>query len=142
MKETDICRHKEARARQIFGWLGSILLLLIIPVKILRFGQMGNTAKFLIGIAPSLLGPAGLLFLILSSRVRWLNPSLRKSALLVFLTATALEFAQLLPRPGFLKTVNYTFDWLDVISSIISLGIAYLIAGIITASLRDDSGAA
>ena len=119
------------RARQVFGWLGTITLLLIIPIKLFRFGQMGDTTGLIIGIAPSILGPAGLLFLILSSSGKWLNRSLLQSTFLVAFTALSLEFIQLLPRPGFLKHLHYTFDWLDVLSSIISLSVAYIIAKII-----------
>lgn len=124
-------KYGKYRVKQIFGWLGTITLLLIIPIKLFRFGQTGDTTKLIIGIAPSLLGPAGLLFLILSSSGKWLNRSLVQSTFLVFFTALSLEFIQLLPGPGFLKYIHYTFDWFDVLSSIISLSVAYIIAKII-----------
>jgi len=120
------------RIKKLFGWLGAIILLLIIPIKIFRFLQISYISKLLIGIAPSLLGPAGLLFLILSGHSKYFNRSIIQSAILVSLLALGLEFAQLFPRPGFFKYIHYTFDWLDVISSLISVIIAYLVAKILT----------
>ncbi len=113
-----------------------ILLLLIIPVKTFRFLEISHPTQ-LTAIIPSLLGPAGLLFLILSSKSKHLNLSIMQSAILVSLIALGLEFAQLIPRPGFLKYIHYTFDWLDVIASSISVISAYLIASILYNYLRD-----
>jgi hypothetical protein len=89
-----------------FGWLGTIILLLIIPLKVFRFFGISYLSKLIIGIAPSLLGPAGLLFLILSSKSKHFNLSIIQSSILVSLLAIGLEFAQLLPRPGFLKYIR------------------------------------
>ena len=116
------------RVKILFVWLGTIILLLIIPLKVFRFFEISYYSQLIIGIAPSLLGPAGLLFLILSSRSKHLNLSIIQSAILVSLIAIGLEFAQLLPRPGFLKYIHYTFDWLDIVSSLISVLVAYLFA--------------
>lgn len=91
------------RTRKLFGWLGTIILVLIIPIKIFRLFEIIYLSQILIGITPSLLGPAGLLFLIVSSKSKHLNLSLIQSAILVFLIAIDLEFAQLLPRPGILE---------------------------------------
>jgi hypothetical protein len=129
-------KGEKDRIKKLFGWLGAIILLLIIPIKIFRFLQIGYKSKLIIGIAPSLLGPAGLLFLILSSHSKYLNRSIIQSVILVSLLALGLEFAQLLPRPGLFKYIHYTFDWLDVISSLISVIIAYLVAKILTHYLR------
>ncbi len=119
------------RVKKLFGWLGTIILLLIISIKVFRFFEISYLSQLLIGITPSLLGPAGLLFLILSSKSKHLNLSIIQSAILVFLIAIGLEFAQLLPRPGFLKYMHYTFDWLDIIASLISVIIAYLVVKIL-----------
>lgn len=119
------------RVKILFGWLGTIILLLIIPLKVFRFFEISYLSQLIIGIAPSLLGPAGLLFLILSSKSKYLNLSIIQSAILVSLIAIGLEFAQLLPRPGFLKSIHYTFDWLDIVSSLISVVVAYLFAKIL-----------
>jgi len=118
------------RIKIFFGWLGTIILLLIIPIKVFRFFEISYLSQLIIGIAPSLLGPAGLLFLILSSKSKHLNLSIIQSSILVSLIALCLEFAQLLPRPGFLKYIHYTFEWLDIISSLISVIVAYLFAKI------------
>ena len=119
------------RVKIFFGWLGTIILLLIIPIKVFRFIEINYLSQLIIGITPSLLGPAGLLFLILSSKSKHLNLSIIHSSILVSLIAIGLEFAQLLPRPGFLKYIHYTFDWLDIISSLISVIVAYLFAKIL-----------
>lgn len=125
------------KAKILFGWLGAIILLLIIPIKVFRFHEISYVPQLIIGIAPSLLGPAGLLFLILSSKSKHLNLSIIQSAILVSLIALGLEFAQLLPRPGLFKYIYYTFDWLDVISGLISVIIAYIIAKLLINYLRD-----
>ncbi len=119
------------RVKILFGWLGTIILLLLILIKVFRFLEIGYISELLIGIAPSLLGPAGLLFLILSSRSKYLTLSLTQLSIIISLMAIGLEFAQLLPRPGFLKYIHYTFDWLDIISSLTSVIIAYLAAKIL-----------
>ena len=119
------------RVKILFGWLGTIILLLIIPIKVFRFFEFSYLSQLIIGIAPSLLGPAGLLFLLLSSKSKHLNLSTIQSAILVSLIALSIEFAQLLPRPGILKYIHYTFDWLDIISSLISVIIGYLVAQIL-----------
>ena len=116
------------RVKILFVWLGTIILLLIIPLKVFRFFEISYYSQLIIGIAPSLLGPAGLLFLILSSKSKHLNLSIIQSSILVSLIAIGLEFAQLLPRPGFLKYIHYTFDWLDIVASLISVLVAYLFA--------------
>ena len=122
---------EKGRVKILFNWLGTIILLLIIPIKIFRFFEISYLSQLIIGITPSLLGPAGLLFLILSSKSKHLNLSIIQSVILVLLIAIGLEFAQLLPRPGFLKYLHYTFDWLDIIASLISVIIAYLVAKIL-----------
>ena len=124
------------RIKKLFGWFGTIILLLIIPTKVFRFLQIINVPPVWIGIIPSLLGPAGLLFLILSSKSKYLNLSIFQSAVLVSVIAVVLEFAQLLPRPGFLRYIHYTFDPLDVISSLISVIVAYFAAKILIDCLR------
>jgi hypothetical protein len=130
--------NENDRVKILFGWLGTIILLLIIPIKVFRFFEISYISQLIIGISPSLLGPAGLLFLILSSKSKHLNLSIIQSAILVSLIALSLEFAQLLPRPGILKYIHYTFDWLDVISSLISVIISYLIAKFLINYLHDN----
>jgi hypothetical protein len=81
----------------------------------------------LMGIAPSLLGPAGVLFLIVSGSGRLSQLPVIHTAILVGIAALGLEFAQLLPRPGVLANVHYTFDWLDVLASIVSVSMGYCV---------------
>ncbi len=56
----------------------------------------------------------------------------RQVAILVIVIALGLEFAQLLPRPGILAKVHYTFDWLDILASLLSISVSYLVAFNIT----------
>ena len=115
-----------ARTRQLFGWMGAGCLLAIIPIKLVRVAGIGGNLA--IAVAPSVLGPAGLLFLLLSSsgRLSKLNPL--QQAVLVGALAVVLELVQLCPRPGFLRYVHYTFDYFDLIASVISISAAYAVA--------------
>jgi hypothetical protein len=109
--------------------MGLSCLLLIIPVKAIRWTDQSMVSSTIIGIVPSALGPAGLLFLLLSSSSpRLARLTLLETTLLAGAIAVALEFVQLLPRPGILARVSYTFDWLDVAASLLSVSLGYLIA--------------
>lgn len=119
-------------AKRLFGWIGLICLLLIIPVKAIRFVDEATANTLFVGIAPSLLGPAGLFFLTLSSSGRLSHLTLLQVAVLVAVIALGLEFAQLLPRPGILAKVHYTFDWFDILASILSVCAGYAIALLVT----------
>lgn len=111
----------------IFGWMGTICLFAIIAVKLVRFwGHLPKSPAM--DVAPSILGPAGLLFLLLSSTGRLSRLSLRSVTLLVGALSVALEFAQLLPRPGPLAHIRYTFDWVDLGATVLSLALAYAIS--------------
>jgi hypothetical protein len=116
--------------KRTFGWIGVISWVLIIPVKAVRVFHpaVGSTAT---GIAPSLLGPAGLLFVILSSEHRLARLTVAQAALVAGAVALALEFAQLLPRPGPLARVRYTFDWLDVVATLVGVSAGALIGGLL-----------
>jgi hypothetical protein len=127
MGESD--RQPNVSARRRWGWVGTVLLLLIIPVKLIRWSDVAS-ASFLVGIAPSLLGPAGLFFLLRSGGGRLGRTNLPATALITAAIALGLEFAQLLPRPGILARVHYTFDWLDVAASVVSLAAAVLVASL------------
>lgn len=122
--ETDISQP----AKRLFGWLGVACLLLIIPIKAARFASEATTGTLLVGIAPSLLGPAGFLFLMLSGSGKLARLTLTHVTIIVAVIALVLEFIQLLPRPGILARIYYTFDWLDVVASVLSVGIGYLTA--------------
>jgi hypothetical protein len=115
-----------------FGWIGLILLFLIIPVKAFRWSDQPLVNSTLIGITPSLLGPAGVFFLVLSSSGPLSRLTYLQIALMVVAISFGLEFAQLLPRPGILANVKYTFDWLDVAASFVSIYTAYWMAHVLT----------
>ena len=113
-----------AKNKNILGWAGTLCLLLILPIKLLRL-YCGESMALAIGIAPSILGPPGLLFLLLSSTGRLANLTPLRATLGAGAVAVGLEFLQLLPRPGILARVKYTFDYLDLIASLLSLAVAY-----------------
>ncbi len=111
-----------------FGWIGLSCLLLIIPIKAIRFTDVGVIHAIFVGIGPSLLGPAGLMFIILSSSGKLAQLTLLQVAILAGVIALGLEFAQLLPRPGILAKVHYNFDWLDILATVVSISLSYLLA--------------
>ena len=120
------------KVKLLFWWMGLICLLLIIPIKTISWVHLNWATTIIVGIAPSVLGPSGLLFLILSSSGRLSRLSLVQITLFVATIALGLEFAQLIPRPAFLARVHYTFDWLDVIASGLSVCVGYFVARLIT----------
>jgi hypothetical protein len=129
------------KVKLLFWWMGSICLLLIIPIKAIRWVHLNWATTLMVGIAPSVLGPAGLLFLILSSSGRLSRLALVHITLLVATIAFGLEFAQLIPRPGILARVHYTFDWLDVVASGFSVCVGYVVARHITNKKVKDHNA-
>jgi len=132
---------ERTRVAKFHGWLGALLLLLIIPVKAARWLGFDGSSAFLVDIAPSVLGPAGSLFLLLSSKGSLTRRFLLQTTLLMLVIAPGVEFAQLLPRPGILAKVRYTFDWWDVVASVLSLTVAYSVALITTAGNPPDRNA-
>lgn len=117
------------RERRTLGYIGAVLLLLIIPVKLLRYSSAAGSAA--VGVAPSLLGPSGLLFLLLSSPGRLTRLTVAQAALLVGAISVGLELVQLLPRPGILHRVQYTFDILDLIATLVAVGVSSVIARVV-----------
>ena len=120
-----------ARNRNLLGWMGTLCLLLIIPIKLRRLFA-GANLTLVIGVAPSILGPPGFLFLLLSSTVRRSRLILLRATLIAGAVAVGLELLQLLPRPGILARVRYTFDYLDLAASLMSLLVAYFVIRWIT----------
>lgn len=110
-------------AKQTCGWIGVACWLLILPVKEARRFDLGIDPT-LVGMAPSLFGPAGLLFVILSNEGRFKDLTLTQATAIAGAIALALEFAQLLP----LVRRIYTFDWLDVLATLLSLAVAVLVS--------------
>lgn len=92
-----------------------------------------------IDIVPSLLGPPGVFFLMLSSGGKLGRLSSLQAALITGALALGLEFLQLIPRPGLLARIRYTFDVLDLLASLFSLVVAYLIVQLIVRK-PDPSG--
>lgn len=115
-----------AGTKRQFGWMGAFCLLAIIPIKLVRVAGAGGS--LVIGVAPSLLGPAGLLFLLLSGSGRLSKLTPLRQAVLVGTLAVVLEVVQLCPRPGLLRYAHYTFDYLDLVASILSVAAAYVAA--------------
>lgn len=113
------------RLKRLYGWIGIICWLLIIPLKTARHLDL-PVHPDLIGTAPSFFGPAGLLLVILSSEHRLARITITQATLIAGCVALALELAQLLP----LVRRIYTFDWLDV-----AVTLAGLSAGAVTAAL-------
>jgi uncharacterized membrane protein len=131
---------RSVRARShLFGWMGAGLLLGILPIKVVRF-EHHATASFVIGVAPSVLGPAGFLFLLLSSTGRIARLSLLQVTLLVTTLSVTLELMQLLPRPGMLAHLNYTFDYYDLAATVLSVVVAYAISAGILRQPRPVNG--
>jgi hypothetical protein len=104
------------RLKRLYGWIGVICWVLILPAKEARRFDLG-VDPLVIGVAPSLLGPAGLLLVILSSERRLARLTITRATLLAGFVALGLEFAQLLP----LARRLYRFDWLDVAATMSSL---------------------
>jgi hypothetical protein len=118
----------------LLGWIGALCLLAIIPMKLLRVLNVPNPTAGIVDVAPSVLGPAGLLFLIRSSRGRLSRLPLFQTALLVGSLAAGLELLQLVPRPGILAQIRYSFDGLDLVASLLSVVAAYFVARVVLGS--------
>ncbi|MBN1893103.1 hypothetical protein JW906_01355 [bacterium] len=114
-----------SKKKRMMGIAGAVLLLLIIPVKLMR---MVPALGPLTDLAPSVLGPAGLFFMILA---RAGKPQVLTTALLTGALSIILELAQMLPRPGILAKVHYTFDIRDLIASILSVAVSAALAVVI-----------
>ena len=118
-----------SRGRHTLGYVGAVLLLLIIPVKLLRYSAAAGS--MVVGVAPSLLGPSGLLFLLLSHPGRLSRLTVAQTAILVGVISVGLELVQLLPRPGILHGVRYTFDVLDLLATLAAVAISSVIANVV-----------
>lgn len=112
--------------KNLLGRLGTVCLFLILPIKLLRFVTAVNM-PLIIGVAPSILGSSGLLFLLLSSTGRLSRLTPLRAAFIAGAVAVGLEFLQLVPRPGILARVRYTFDYLDLAASLSSIVVTYFV---------------
>jgi hypothetical protein len=125
-----------SRERHALGYIGAVLLLLIIPVKLLRLSSAAGSVA--VGVAPSLLGPSGLLFLLLSSPGRLSRLTIAQTAILAGVISVGLELAQLLPRPGILHRVRYTFDTLDLLATLAAVAVSSVIAKVVLGGRRHE----
>ena len=123
------------RLKRIYGWIGVICWVLILPVKEARRFDLGID-PMVIGFAPSLLGPAGLLLVLLSSERRFARLTIGEAALMAGTVALGLEFAQVLP----LVRRIYTFDWLDVAATLFSIVAGAMISAGLRRRYRAASG--
>ena len=55
--------------------------------------------------------------------------------LIAALISLGIEFIQLVPRTGILARAKYTFDWYDVIATVLSICIGYFIACIVNRNI-------
>jgi uncharacterized membrane protein len=117
---------KSRKAKKVFGFTGSAFWLLIIPIKLNRFFNL-EIPGLLNNNLPSFLGAAGLFFMLLSAKGKLSNLSVAQSAFIAISVSVLVEVIQLIPRPGILSYINYTFDFLDILFSLIGVGISYLI---------------
>ncbi|MDZ7625878.1 MAG: hypothetical protein U5J96_15720 [Ignavibacteriaceae bacterium] len=76
---------------------------------------------------PSFLGSAGLFLVLLSNKGKLSKLTVVQSVFIAIAISVLIELIQLLPRPGILSYVVYTFDYLDVLFSILGILISYLI---------------
>lgn len=123
------------RLKRIYGWIGVICWVLILPVKEARRFDLGID-PMVIGFAPSLLGPAGLLLVLLSSERRFARLTIGEAALMAGTVALALELAQVLP---FVRRI-YTFDWVDVAATLFSIVAGAMIGAGLRRRYRAASG--
>lgn len=119
------------RLKRMYGWIGVVCWVLILPAKAMRHFDP-RIDPMLVGVAPSLLGPAGLLLVILSDEGRFAQLTIRQATLIAGTIAIGLEGAQILP---WVRRI-YRFDWLDVSATLLSL-LAGALAG---AALRHRFG--
>jgi|GEM_PF-5050878 len=106
------------RKKRMLGRAGAVLLLLIIPVKLMRLASAPGPVT---DLAPSVLGPAGLFLMSLSLPGK---PQVLIKGLLTCAFSMILELVQMLPRPGILAKIHYTFDTCDLIASILSVAVS------------------
>jgi len=114
------------KAKKVFEYIGLILWLLIIPIKLNRYFNL-KIFEALNNNLPSFLGAAGMFFILISGKGRLSNLRVAQSALIAISVSVLLEVIQLFPRPGILSYINYTFDFVDILFSLIGVGISYLI---------------
>jgi len=114
------------RAKKFFEYIGLTLWFLIIPIKLNRYFDL-RIFETLNDNLPSFLGSAGLFLVLLSNKGKLSKLTVVQSVFIAIAISVLIELVQLLPRPGILSYINYTFDFVDILFSLIGVGISYLI---------------
>lgn len=117
---------RSERAKKVFGYTGSALWLLIIPIKLSRLLTI-KIFEALSNNLPSFLGAAGLFLILLSTKGKLSKLTVVQSALTAISVSIIVEAIQLIPRPGILAYMHYTFDYIDILFGITGVVISYLI---------------
>jgi len=120
------CTISSQRAKKFFEYIGLTLWLLIIPIKLNRYFDL-RIFETLNDNLPSFLGSAGLFLVLLSNKGKLSKLTVVQSVFIAIAISVLIELVQLLPRPGILSYINYTFDFVDILFSLIGVGISYLI---------------
>jgi len=126
------------KLKKYFAIIGLILLIFIIPIKLSRFLNIALN-EFIINNSPSLLGPSGLLFIILGSKGRFAKLSLLQATSLTLIIALLLELSQLVFRIKIISNNLYTFDIVDLLLSIVSIFFSYIIASFLIFKYRKEN---
>lgn len=124
-------------AKRVCGWIGLTCWLLIVPVKLARHVDL-SLHPAVTGLAPSFLGPVGLLLVILSSERRFPRVTVAQATLAAGAIALGLEFAQALP----LVRRFYTFDWLDVAVTLAALAAGAVLGAVLRCAARNAAAEA
>ena len=124
------------RAKSVCGWIGITCWLLIIPAKTVRHFDLA-LHPLVTGLAPSFLGPCGLLLVVLSGERPFAGVTLARGILIAGSLALLLEFVQALP----LVRRFYTFDWLDVAVTLIGLAAGAFLGGALRCGAGREAGA-
>ena len=112
--------------KRIYGYIGLTCWLLILPAKLARRFDWG-VPDAVLNVAPSLLGPAGLLLVLLANDRRLARLTIAQAALLAAAIGLAVEFVQLVPNVRPL----YRFDWLNVAATLAGVGAGALLAAVL-----------
>jgi VanZ family protein len=106
--------------KRIYGRIGAACWLLILPAKLARRFEWG-VPDAVIDAAPSFLGTAGLLLVLLSNHGRLSRLTITQAWLATAGIALAAESAQLFCS-------LYRFDWIDVAATLAGAGAGALLA--------------
>lgn len=112
--------YPRSATKILFEWLGSILWLLIIPIKLIRFFH-SSVLQLISNNSPSFLGSAGLFLLLLASKGIVSKLKVYHALILTTCISILIECIQLLPRPGILANVFYVFDGKDIAASMLGI---------------------